>query len=56
MIAKIRKESKEAVIEEMRKNNAPSDFWKTVKTVTLPPEDQKIEISLERLNFILMLV
>ena len=44
VIAKIRKESKEAVIEEMRKNNAPSDFWKTVKTVTLPPEDQKIEI------------
>jgi len=35
VIAKIRKESREAVIEEIRQKNSPSEHWKTVKFVTL---------------------
>ena len=44
VIAKIRKESKEAVIEEIRKNNSPSEYWKTVKTVTLSQENEEMEL------------
>ena len=44
VIAKIRKKSKEAVIEEIRKKNSPSEYWKTVKTVTLSQEDGEMEL------------
>ena len=35
-------ESKEAVIEEIRKKNSPSEYWKTVKSVTLKSEDDEM--------------
>ena len=44
VIAKIRKESKEAVIEDIRRNNSPSEYWKSVKSITLSQDDEEIEL------------